>query len=249
MSDSGNSDQLAHNWHTMRRVAEIKALVQMMEDLAVRWEEKRAVLGNPPEHQPWNEQDGKMLLLDMDKVPPCLKPDSAEDATRQAAAQDAYFAVASPLSTVWRPLSNEKASETQLAMLAWRRDFDSAVGRLGDYCARYRRESVLNRSLSSPADLRRSVELLLQELENVDPGVSLVLRLERDPAIVLREAREIPPKQSRTEAAKAMNVKPETVRSWEKSRRRPAGENWLDVQAYVLARNGIAATPPRSLTA
>jgi len=239
VADSGNIDQSAHIRHT-KKVAEIKALIGVMEALRVRLEQERAACGTRPVHQPSINHEGKSLLLDMGLHPPRPIPGSEEAAAQQVAAENDFLAVTSPFSTVWWPPSNEDASKTQREMLAWRRDFDKAMERSRDYCARYVSKEVLARFQNADADLRRHVELLIQELDDLDSRESLLFHLEQDPASALRAARGHHPKHTRDQAAKAMAVDPETVKAWETKKRRPSGENELDVRAYVLSRNGFS---------
>ncbi len=126
-------------------------------------------------------------------------------------------------------------------MLAWGKDFDKAMERLRDYCEEYRRNKVLARGRCAGADLRRHLEVLVEELKDLDPRESLLFGLERDLPGTLRAARARSPKHSQAKAAEEMNVDSETVGSWENGRRRPRGEKQLDVRKYVLTRNGFSS--------
>jgi hypothetical protein len=240
VADSGKSDQLAHSRHTKdRQVAEIKALIQVTEDLRSRLEKKTAPYGLRPDHQPTISHEGKWLLLDMGVHPARPIPGSEEAAARQAAAQNDYLAVTSPLSTSWWPRSKEEASETQQQMLEWRKAYDKAMERLQDYCARYGRSEVFGRFQRAGTDLGRHAELLLQELEDLDARESLLFRLERDLPGTLKAARAHPPEHTQADAAEEMNVDSETVGSWESGRRQPCDESQRAIRAYVLKRNGF----------
>lgn len=246
-----DSEDLAHYWHTTRRVAEIKTLIEATEHLASKLEQKRVSCGTRPEHRPMVRLGDSWVLLDTNMQP---IPDSEKDAAQLEARRADFFAVESPFNPAYWPESREKATETQNQMSAWRDDFSKLTQQLHDHCVLHGREKILalfplmgDQSRSFPpknaaqivAALKRQVGLLVRELEVTDPREYLLSRIERDLPAVLKEARQRPPSDTRAAAAEQMGVSEDAVKSWEAKKRRPGGAKAGSLQKYVLKKFGL----------
>lgn len=237
----------------MDRAAEIKALIEEHEKLLRELERQRGNAPTPPDPHPALVLEGKRVFIGPDGKPLAKAKQAA--LTKREAERDRYLAVDLPFHPAYRPDCGERPTETQAAMAAWREHLAATQGRLRDYWAWQRGESLLR--LFPLADygagfgaamkarevldaLARHVALLTRELEETDPREHLLFRLSRDVPTVLREARDRA-RHSRAEAAHRMDVSEATVKAWETAGRRPAGAHRHKCAAYVLAAFGFTA--------